>query len=157
MVVPLHNDHPPIMDLSAPMDFTPSNTSQTVGPFAFPFGAPNIFLGSFWSLRSIPLCPNPRVLFTIWPPDDSGICFYSLTKWPKEYDRILAFIHEVSSREIHFCFPFNLMHLLFFNSYIYLIMCKSIIPRTKLILFLPTFLGTFLFFWRGWLVHEHKA
>jgi hypothetical protein len=65
----------------------------------------------------------------------------------------LGFIHKDSSRKIHFCFPFNIMHLLFFS----LIMCKSIIPRTKLILFLPTFLGTFLFLWQGWLVHESKA
>jgi hypothetical protein len=157
VVVPLHDDHPHC-------GFECSNGLHTLQAFSNSWAILLFLLvppAFSWVLLSqfgpFLLAPTQEYCPPFGRLDGSAKFFHSLIKWPKEYDKILAFIHEVSSREIYFCFPFNLMHLLSFNFYIYLIMCKSIIPRTKFILFLPTFLGTFLFLWRGWLVHERKA
>jgi len=105
VAIPLHEGHPPIVDLNAPMDFTPSKPFQTVGPFVSPLGAPNIFLGSFWSFQTIPPCPNPRVLSPFDCLDGTAKFFHSLTKWPKEYDRILASYIRTVLEKFIFVFP----------------------------------------------------
>ncbi len=120
--VPLHKNHIPIVDLSAPMDFTPSRPFKTVGPFASLLGTPNIFLDTFRSSQTTPPCPNPIVLPSTrplgWqckkiPFSQPSVAMekHSSTKWPEEYDRISAFIHEISCKGIHFYFPLILAHL----------------------------------------------
>ncbi len=157
VVVPLHDDHPPIMDLNVFQTLHPLSLLKQLGHLIFLLVPPTFSWVLFGHFGPFLLTPTHEYCPPFGCQNGSANFFHFLTKWPKEYDMILAFIHEVNFRKTHFWFPFNLIHLLSFNFYIYLIMCKSIIPRKKLVLFLPIFLETFRFLWRGWLVHEHKA
>ncbi len=92
---PLPKNLPPIVNLNALRDFTPSKPSYIVGPTTFPFNVPKKIWDSIWTYWSTPPYPSPRVLPCVRPPRWQCKVFpfskpsimmerISFGKWPKE-------------------------------------------------------------------------
>lgn len=120
--VRFHENCPPIVDLSGPLDFTPSKPSQIAGASTFLLATPINFLYKFQSVWTTPHHPSPIFFPSIWPPRWQYIVFpfsqanivvekHSSTKRSEEYDQICAFIHEVIHRQFILAFS-----LFLFNS-----------------------------------------